>query len=581
MTPDGTPGGTVLLQADNSWRTVAATLAAGMTGGVLALVNRHTTRAEFAAALEDIRPDAVIAEPSRPRRVVRAGQRHAPPAAHRPAEALDGWTVLAGRGPRDVSRWSGGTLIGLTSGSTGRPKGVVQSESALRYACTCTIDVNGLRDGDAVAAVVPLSSTAAYCFGVCLALMLGGPLVLSGRWDREQALARMAAHDVRWTMCVPTMALQMGSAAAGSRVLDGVRSITVGGGPMDRGALAGAERSLGTRILRVFGMSECLAHLAVARRPRGRSGWAATAARSPAPNCAPWTPTAPPWGWLDSGRAQVQGPSLFLGYAHDGKVESPVLTPGLGFFPTGDLLMTGDDGTVTVMGREKDVIIRGGRNLDVTEIERAVASHPGVARVCVAPVPDPLLGERAAVLVVAEAEGEAGRTERETASEAAPASDWTRSPNTSSAPACPRPSGPNSPSSSASCRRPPSASSTGPQPADSPTNCTRGSTRIRNHTDSRIANHIGKRIRNGTDDRIRNSTDNRITNSTGKEMHDHPHGSHRPLRPRPLGGRRSRDRTSWRPPHPASAAGRRAAGRQRVRAGRADGGAGPDRRGMA
>lgn len=64
MTPDGTPGGTVLLQADNSWRTVAATLAAGMTGGVLALVNRHTTRVEFAAALEDIRPDAVIAEPS-------------------------------------------------------------------------------------------------------------------------------------------------------------------------------------------------------------------------------------------------------------------------------------------------------------------------------------------------------------------------------------------------------------------------------------------------------------------------------------------------------------------------------------
>ncbi|MEU6350323.1 hypothetical protein ABZ896_13445 [Streptomyces sp. NPDC047072] len=79
----------------------------------------------------------------------------------------------------------------------------------------------------------------------------------------------------------------------------------------------------------------------------------------------------------------------------------PALTSD-GFFLTGDLLVCGVDGTVAVMGREKDVIIRGGRNLDITEIERAVATHPGVARVCVAPVPDPLLGERAAVLLVVE-----------------------------------------------------------------------------------------------------------------------------------------------------------------------------------
>ncbi|MGY6026438.1 class I adenylate-forming enzyme family protein [Streptomyces spinosirectus] len=406
-TLDATRGGTVLLQADNSWRTVAATLAVGRTGGVLALINRHTSRAEFAAAVEDIRPDVLIAEPAASEEW---GGAQALPDA-RSAEALDGWTVRAGRGPRDVSRWSGGTVIGLTSGSTGRPKGVVQSESALRYACSCTVDINGLHDQDAVAAVVPLSSTAAYCFGVCLALMLGGPLVLSGRWDREEALARMATHDVRWTMCVPTMALQMSSAAAGSKILAGVRSITVGGGPMDQGALARAERSLGTRILRVFGMSECLGH--TSPRPDdpeeirlGRDGrpFPGTDLRAVARDGSVLGPGV-------TGQAQVRGPSLFLGYARDGKVEPPALTPD-GFFPTGDLLVTGEDGTVTVMGREKDVIIRGGRNLDITEIERAVAAHPAVSRVCVAPVPDPLLGERAAVLVVVEDDsGELGLDE--------------------------------------------------------------------------------------------------------------------------------------------------------------------------
>lgn len=228
MFPDGA-GGTVLLQADNSWRTVAGSLAAGMTGGVLAVVNRHTSSAEFAAAFEDIRPDAVVAEPS-------AHDEWALPELlpGRTGTVLDGWTCRVAPGPRDVSRWSGGVLIGLTSGSTGRPKGVVQSEEALRYAGLNTIDINGLTSGDAVAAIVPLSSTAAYCFGVYLSLLLGGPLVLTAKWDRAVALRRMAENEVRWTMCVPTMALQMGAEAAGSRVLAGVRSITVGGGPMDQ-----------------------------------------------------------------------------------------------------------------------------------------------------------------------------------------------------------------------------------------------------------------------------------------------------------------------------------------------------------
>ncbi|MFJ1969497.1 class I adenylate-forming enzyme family protein [Streptomyces sp. NPDC087903] len=395
MFPGG-PGGTVMLQADNSWRTVAGSLAVGLRGGVLAVVNRHTTRAEFAAAFEDIRPDAVVAERS-------AGEEWGlPELLPGPADAvLDGWNCRAAPLPRDVSRWSGGVLIGLTSGSTGRPKGVVQSEEALRYAAASTIDINGLAPGDAVAAIVPLSSTAAYCFGVYLSLLLGGPLVLTAKWDRAVALRRMAEAEVRWTMCVPTMALQMGAEAAGSAVLSGVRALTVGGGPMDRGALGRAERSLGTRILRVFGMSECLGH--TSPRPDdpeeirlGRDG-----RPFPGTHLRALTPDGAEAGPGVTGRAQVRGPSLFVGYARNGRVERPALTED-GYFPTGDLLLTHEDGTVSIMGREKDIIIRGGRNIDITEIERAVAGYPRVARACVAAVPDEVLGERVALLVVTE-----------------------------------------------------------------------------------------------------------------------------------------------------------------------------------
>ncbi|MEU0840672.1 class I adenylate-forming enzyme family protein [Streptomyces sp. NPDC005962] len=395
-TADGAVG-TVLIQADNSWRTVAATLAAGLSGGdggVIALVNRHTTPAEFATAWADIRPDAVVAEPSAIAEWAVSEQLPGPART-----VLDGWTCRSAPGEREASRWSGGVLIGLTSGSTGRPKGVVQSEQALRYAAETTITVNGLSPGDAVAAIVPLSSTAAYCFGVYVSLLLRGPLVMTAKWDRARALRRMADTGVRWTMCVPTMALQMGDEAAGSGVLKGVRSITVGGGPMDRAALARAEQSLGTKILRVFGMSECLGH--TSPRPDdpeeirlGRDG-----RPFPGTDVRALTPEGQVAGPGVTGRAQVRGPSLFLGYAGDGRAVPPALTED-GYLPTGDLLMAHEDGTLTIMGREKDIIIRGGRNIDITEIERAVAGHPRVARACVVPVPDDILGERVALLVV-------------------------------------------------------------------------------------------------------------------------------------------------------------------------------------
>jgi non-ribosomal peptide synthetase component E (peptide arylation enzyme) len=209
----------------------------------------------------------------------------------------------------------------------------------------------------------------------------------------------MAADEVRWTMCVPTMALQLGAAAAGSRALRGMRALTVGGGPMEAGALRRAEESLGTRILRVFGMSECLGHTSPApddppeiRLGRDGRPFPGTELRAVDADGVPVRPG-------ELGRAQVRGPSLFLGYARDGRPTPPELTAD-GFLPTGDLLVLDADGTVTIMGREKDIIIRGGRNIDITEVERAIASHPRVAQVCVAPVPDEVLGERAAALIV-------------------------------------------------------------------------------------------------------------------------------------------------------------------------------------
>lgn len=386
---------TVLVQADNSWRTLAAAVAVGLRGGLIAVISGHAARSEYELALEDIRPDAVIASPQA-LATWQVDDRSLPVVG----DVLDGWPLRATPGPtRGVERWDGGVVIAMTSGSTGRPKCVVQSETALRYAGQATIDAVGLRPGDPVGALVPLSSVAAFCFGMHLPAMLGSPMVCLDKWSPEDAVALLRDHRVGWTMLVPTMALQLSLVVGSESALSSLKAMTVGGGPMNERALENAERHLDTRFLRVFGMSECLGHTT----PRPSDPAAVRLGRDGRPfpgtevRVVDTDGNAVPDG--EVGNAHVRGPSLFVGYARDGVPRPPELTAD-GFFPTGDLATINADGTINIRGREKQIIIRGGRNIDINEVEASVAAIPGIAQVCVVPVPDDLLGERAAALVV-------------------------------------------------------------------------------------------------------------------------------------------------------------------------------------
>jgi non-ribosomal peptide synthetase component E (peptide arylation enzyme) len=388
---------TVLVQADHTWRHLATALAVGLRGGVIAVISHHAALAEFALALEDIDPDVVLAAPE----TLRDWGGPAPAFADR-RPALDGFELaVAPRQARGVDRWNGGSAIAMTSGSTGRPKCVVQAEEGLAYAAQSTIDIVGLEPGDAIGAFVPLSSMAAFCFGMYLPAHLGGTMVSIGRWRPDEALAVARQEWLRWTMLVPTMALQFMQSDQPEGALASLRAMTVGGGPMDQNALGQAEELLGTKILRVFGMSEVLGHTSPSpdedREVRlGRDG-----RPFPGTEVAAFDELGHRLRAGEIGQGFVRGPSMCLGYARDGRLHPPKLTQD-GFLPTGDLVVVNEDGTINVRGRQKSVIIRGGRNIDINEVEAAIAAMPSVYQVCVVPVPDALLGERVAALVVSE-----------------------------------------------------------------------------------------------------------------------------------------------------------------------------------
>ncbi|HYQ60092.1 MAG TPA: AMP-binding protein, partial [Desulfatiglandales bacterium] len=98
------------------------------------------------------------------------------------------------------------------------------------------------------------------------------------------------------------------------------------------------------------------------------------------------------------GELVLKGPGVFTGYYNNPEENKKVFTKE-GFFRTGDLARINEKGYITLTGRIKEMINRGGESISATEIERLITRHPGVAAVAVIPMPDPLMGERVCAYV--------------------------------------------------------------------------------------------------------------------------------------------------------------------------------------
>jgi len=93
------------------------------------------------------------------------------------------------------------------------------------------------------------------------------------------------------------------------------------------------------------------------------------------------------------GELVLKGPGVFTGYYDNPEENKKVFTRD-GFFRTGDLARINEKGYITLTGRIKEMINRGGESISATEIERLITRHPDVSAVAVIPMPDPLMGER-------------------------------------------------------------------------------------------------------------------------------------------------------------------------------------------
>ena len=306
-------------------------------------------------------------------------------------------SIVSAEGSRSTDpRNRDAALIGFTSGSTGVPKGVIHGAGALNYATRACSAIAGLEPGDAILGIVPLDSAPGFTFTAHFALSLGHPLVLMDAWAPAEALRRAERYRCGWAIAVPTHLFTMVEAArlnewSGRLPL---RAMAVGGSAMTAELIADADRLLGLKALRMFGMSECMGHASTnpghsLNRRQLFDGMPFPGTEEEAFDNAL---QALPRG--QRGQAGVRGPSLFLGYAEGLGAGQERMTPD-GFYLTGDEIIRDEEGFVRVVGRIKDQIIRGGFNIDPAEVEAALLRHPEIAEVAVVGVPERKLGEQA------------------------------------------------------------------------------------------------------------------------------------------------------------------------------------------
>lgn len=286
-------------------------------------------------------------------------------------------------------------LIGFTSGTTGVPKGVMHRPGALNYATRACAAIAGLQPDDAILGIVPMDSAPGFTFTAHFALSLGHPLVLIDPWIPARALARAEQYRCGWAIAVPTHLFTMIEAVrlgewSGRFPL---RAMAVGGSAMSPELIDDADALLGLKVLRMFGMSECMGHSSnhpdhpLDRRQRFDG------LPFPGTEEEAFDPELRMLPRGARGQAGVRGPSLFAGYAEGLGAGQERMTPD-GYYLTGDEIIRDEDGFIRVVGRIKDQIIRGGFNIDPAEIEAAVLRHPAIAEVAVVAVPERKLGEQ-------------------------------------------------------------------------------------------------------------------------------------------------------------------------------------------
>lgn len=290
-------------------------------------------------------------------------------------------------------------MVLYTSGTTGRPKGVLHSHVSIARIVRESGAHWGLTAGEATLMPSPVTHVSGYANGLEAPFLCGTRTVLMESWDAQAALALIERHRAVGTVAATPFLVELAAAArhSGNR-LPSFRFFACGGAAVPADLIPAANAAFeNCRALRVFGASEV---------PLVTFGWPhdeqlAATTDGQVVDYDVRIVDAHERDLPDGveGEILARGPGMMLGYA-DADQTREAITPD-GFFRTGDLGVRTPQGALTVTGRKKDLIIRGGENISAKEIEDVLHAHPAVRESAVVAMPHDRLGEGVCAYVIA------------------------------------------------------------------------------------------------------------------------------------------------------------------------------------
>lgn len=305
--------------------------------------------------------------------------------------------------PRQAQRSANSVkLLLYTSGTTGKPKGVLHTHNTLRAEIDAVAKFWSVTSFDRIFMPSPVTHITGYLYALELPFATGAATVLMEQWNAEEAVRLIDKHGATLTIGATPFLVELSSAARKLRSgLSTLRLFACGGAPVAAELILEAAATLpGCTVARIFGCSEAPTISLGIRKSDDRVKGATTdgkivnnEVRIVDAN------SGVTLGGKAEGEIVVRGPEVMVGYTDASATRDAF--DAAGFFHTGDLGFVDKDGFITVSGRKKDLIIRGGENISPKEIEDALMLHPEILGAAVVAVPHRRLGETAMAYVVA------------------------------------------------------------------------------------------------------------------------------------------------------------------------------------
>lgn len=309
-------------------------------------------------------------------------------------DAPDAAALLHGSrpGPDDI------TQLIYTSGTTGEPKGVMHSANTLMANIVPYAERLHLTGEDVVLMASPMAHQTGFMYGLLMPVMLRARAVLLDAWDPKKAIELIRAEGVSFTMAsTPFLTDLTKTVEATGAGVPSLKTFLCAGAPIPGALVEQARQVLGSKIVSAWGMTENGAVTLIRPEDEDERAFTTDGCALPGVEVRVVDDQGQPLPPGESGRLVVRACSNFGGYLKRPQWNA---TDAEGWFDTGDLARLDASGYLRISGRSKDVIIRGGENIPVFEVESLLYRHPAVAQVAIVAYPDERLGERACAVVV-------------------------------------------------------------------------------------------------------------------------------------------------------------------------------------